>query len=53
MNMSQEFWDEHVITHKLVLYKGSVSKIIGVGPINMCRRYVQEHPKSNVIIKEL
>jgi hypothetical protein len=50
---SKEFWDEHVITHKLIIYEGSVRKTIGVGPINMCRRYVQEHPKLNVIIKEL
>lgn len=51
---NMEFWNEHIITHKLVcLSKDGKAETIGVGSINMCKRYVQEHSKLNLIIKEL
>ena len=51
---NMEFWNEHVITHKLVyLRKDGKAETICVGSINMCKRYVQQHDKLNIIIKEL
>lgn len=51
---SQEFWDEHIITHKLIeINAEGKATTIGVGSINMCNRYVADHPKSNVLIQEL
>ena len=49
-----EFWREHIITHKLVhISKDGKVQTVGVGSINMCKRYVQEHDKLNLIIEEL
>jgi hypothetical protein len=49
-----EFWNEHVITHKLVyLRKDGKAETIGVGSINMCKRYAEENNKLNLIIEEL
>lgn len=51
---SQEFWNEHIITHKLIEINAEGKSItIGVGSINMCNRYVANHSKSNIIIQEL
>ena len=51
---SQEFWDEHIITHKLVYHhKDGKREAIGVGSINMCNRYVEQHPKLKITIEEL
>lgn len=51
---NMEFWNEHIITHKLVhVSKDGKAQTIGVGSINMCKRYVKEHDKLNLIIEEL
>lgn len=51
---NMEFWNEHVITHKLVKFSNSGTAItIGVGSINMCKRYVKDNPKLDLLIVEL
>ena len=49
----QEFWDEHIITHKLVRIYPDKEITIGVGSINMRKRYVAENPNAKIIIMEL
>ncbi len=49
----QEFDDEYIITHKLVLTYRNKQETIGVGSINMCRRYVENNPKLNIKIVKL
>lgn len=49
----KEFDDEHIITHKIVHHTSHGDYTIGVGPINMCRRYVEEHINTNLSIIEL
>ena len=51
---NMEFWNEHIITHKLVhISKDGKAQTIGVGPINMCMRYVLENDTLKLIIEEL
>ncbi|GEM_PF-1714248 len=50
---AQEFEDEHIITHKLVQTYKNRQETIGVGSINMCKRYVEQHPKLKIEIIKL
>lgn len=51
---NMEFWNEHIITHKLIYtWRDGREETIGVGSLNMCKRYVQEHDNHNLKIEEL
>jgi hypothetical protein len=50
---NMEFWNEHIITHKVIRHYDDKQVFIGVGPYNMCKRYVDENPKAKFTIEEL
>lgn len=51
--MDMEFWKEHIITHKVIRHYEDKDVFIGVGPYNMCKRYVEDSPRINLTIEEL
>ena len=51
--MDMEFWNEHIITHKVVMRYNGKEYLEGVGSLNMCKRYVADNPQVKLIIKEL
>jgi hypothetical protein len=52
-NMDMEFWNEHIITHKVIRHYDDKQVFVGVGPYNMCKRYVEGNPKAKFTIEEL
>lgn len=51
--MDMEFWNEHIITHKVIRHHDGKHMFVGVGPYNMCKRYVESNPKMQFTIEEL
>ena len=51
--MDTEFWNNHIITHKLIERTPQGNITIGVGPYSSCIDYVKKHPEKIIILRKL